>query len=523
MPRRRAAGSPSEDSMTGDARDALGAVPLRLEARHLTERDPFIDVVRVACICVVVLGHWMTTTVVWGEGGVDAVNALEVLPGARLSTWLVQVMPLVFFIGGFANAVSLFRHGGYRPYLEARLGRLLRPTYVFLGIWLVVAAAIEVWDPDSPGKAEAAEVAALPLWFLGIYLVAVALAPAAWKLHRRAPFATVVTLAAGVAVVDVISIGAGLSDLGGLNYALMWVLAHQIGFFYADGTLERWGRQGAALLAGVGLIGLVLLTTVGKYPVSLVGVPGQARSNAQPPSVAMLALSLWLVGLALLLRPALQRLVLQLRWRRWIDRVHSVVLTLFLWHVTAISIAGGFWHVVGLPEPAIGSAQWWQLRPLWILAAAIPLLALVAVFGRLEKHPQGEAGELGPTRTVAVAFGVFAVSVGVLGFGETGFFPLGPAQGEGLLMFELTPLQNVFHLVVGTAVLLAIRRKTVVSAVVTVAGGGLFVLAGLLEVAGATLVDPLGMDSFTGITHVIVGGLGVVGLSAAWVVSRLRA
>ena len=150
MPWRRGAGGPSGVSMTGAAGDTLGARPSRLEARHLTQRDPFIDVVRVACICIVVLAHWMTTTVLWIDGGVDAVNALEVIPAARVSTWLLQVMPLVFFIGGFANAVNLSRHGGgYLPYLEARLGRLLRPTYVFLGIWLAVGSVIEVWDPNA--------------------------------------------------------------------------------------------------------------------------------------------------------------------------------------------------------------------------------------------------------------------------------------------------------------------------------------------------------------------------------------
>jgi len=516
--RRRAAG---DGAMTGTPDGSRSRPFSPLEARHLTERDPFIDFTRVACICVVVLSHWLTTTVVWSEGGVDAVNALEVIAAGRLVTWLVQVMPLVFFIGGFANAVCLSRHGGaYLPYLEARLGRLLRPTYVFLAVWLAAAPVIEIADPTAPGKAEAAEVAALPLWFLGIYVVAVALAPAAWEVHRRARFTVVAVLALAVAAVDAVSIGGGLTDLGGLNYALLWLLAHQIGFFYADGTLERWGMRGAALLAGAGLVGLVLLTTVGGYPVSLVGVPGQARSNAQPPSLAMLALTLWLVGLAMLLRPCIQRLSARPRFGRSVKRLHAVVLTMFLWHVTAISLAGGVWRAAGLPEPEIGSVRWWQLRPLWLLMAAIPLLALLLVFGRLEKHPKGQPGRLSPGRAAAVGFGVFAIAIGLLGFGQTGFFPLAPAQGEALLMFDLNPLQNAFHLVVGAVVVLSLRRRRAL--LVAIVGAGLFVLSGLLEVLERTWVDPLGMDRFTGGAHVVVGGAAVLILLVALVAERVR-
>ena len=154
-------------------------------ALRLEERDRFIDLLRVVCIILVVAGHWATTTVVWEPDRVLSVNALSVIPGTRPVTWLIQVMPLVFFAGGFANSVARRRAGSYLSYLDARLGRLLIPTGVFLAAWVAFSLAAEALDPGSPGRARAAEVAALPLWFLGIYLVAVALAPAMERLHRR--------------------------------------------------------------------------------------------------------------------------------------------------------------------------------------------------------------------------------------------------------------------------------------------------------------------------------------------------
>jgi len=122
-------------------------------APPLEDRDRFIDLLRVACIVAVVLGHWATTTVVWEPDRVLSVNALSVVPWTRAATWLIQVMPLVFFAGGFANSVSRRRTGSYLTYLDGRLGRLLVPTGAFLGVWLALGLATEALDPGSPGKA----------------------------------------------------------------------------------------------------------------------------------------------------------------------------------------------------------------------------------------------------------------------------------------------------------------------------------------------------------------------------------
>ena len=122
-------------------------------APPLEERDRFIDLLRVVCIVAVVLGHWATTTVVWEPDRVLSVNALSVVPWTRLATWLIQVMPLVFFAGGFANSVSRRRAGSYLTYLDGRLGRLLIPTAAFLAVWLALGLAVEGIDSGSPGQA----------------------------------------------------------------------------------------------------------------------------------------------------------------------------------------------------------------------------------------------------------------------------------------------------------------------------------------------------------------------------------
>jgi len=489
-------------------------------APSLEERDRFIDLIRVVCIVVVVVGHWVTTTVVWEPDQVRSVNALSVIGGARLATWLLQVMPLVFFAGGFANSVSRGRSPGYLACLGTRLRRLLLPTGVFLAVWLALGLAAETLDPESAGKARAAEVAALPLWFLGIYLVAVALAPAMEALHRRFGLWVPVALAGLVGLVDLISIGLGIEGLGGANYAFQWLFAHQLGFAYADGTLSRWGRRGAAALAASGLVALVLLTTVGGYPVSLVGVPGQVRSNAQPPSLAMVALTLWLVGLALLMRPGAERWLRRPAGWRLVQRVHAVVLTVFLWHVTAIALGAGVARAVGAPEPAIGSGLWWALRPAWVVWLLLFLAVLVWAFGRFEAHPACRPVADHPAAFAAAAFGVFAAAVGILGFGETGFFPFAPEAGESILMFTFNPLQDFIHVTVGGAVLWTLGRRWTTPSGLAATGALLFVAMGALRLAGFGPARWLGMDRFTAWAHVVAGATALLALAVTAGASR---
>jgi hypothetical protein len=76
------------------------------------ERDRFIDVLRVVAVVIVVGGHWMATSVIWDAERIGGENALSVIPESHPATWLLQVMPLLFFVGGFANSRALARQCG---------------------------------------------------------------------------------------------------------------------------------------------------------------------------------------------------------------------------------------------------------------------------------------------------------------------------------------------------------------------------------------------------------------------------
>jgi hypothetical protein len=182
--------------------------------REYAERTPprrqrYVDLVRAVAILIVVLGHWMVVVVVVTSGarGVDGFSALEVLLWGRAITWLVQVMPVFFIVGGFANAASLTSHtsggGGVVDWLLDRSARLVRPTTVLLVTLAAAALVARLAGVDPAQVGRAVWLASIPLWFLLVYLVVVFLTPLMHRLHRQAGLLVPLVLMGLLAVGDV--------------------------------------------------------------------------------------------------------------------------------------------------------------------------------------------------------------------------------------------------------------------------------------------------------------------------------
>lgn len=487
--------------------------------RH--ERDVFVDALRVGSVLVVVAAHWATTTVVWEQGRIEGENALSVIAESHPATWLLQVMPLLFFVGGYANALSLARHDGYVAYVRTRLARLLTPTVAFMAVWLLVAVVAQALPLPEPNVVErAADLAALPFWFLGLYVLVVALAPTMWWLHERLGWGVPLLLAVGAATVDTVVHGFGYEGVGVLNYGFVWLLPHQLGFFYADGRLAGMARRNAGALAVAGLACLLVAVTIGGYPVSMVGVPGEERWNTDPPSLALVAMTMWLLGLALLLRPLVGSW--GARARRLLDRLRAVVLTLYLWHVSAVALAAAVVYPLGFPRSETGSSLWWATRPLWLLVLAPCLALLTFGFRRLEVHPapQPVVRTNSPAvRLVVAALAIVSCALGLIGFGVSGFDRVAAEQGEGILAFTVNPLQNTLHVVVG----LALLRAVVVPVAPAIAGTAAAMLYLVLGAAGWSAgVGLLAANAATARLHAVVGSLGVLLLALAAAIDRWR-
>lgn len=100
-------------------------------------RDRVVDLLRVGSILVVVTGHWLLAVVTVTDGRIVGDNLLAIVPPTRWLTWVFQVMPVLFFVGGRVNARGwqTARAAGTAAtvWLRRRSVRLLRPTVPWIG------------------------------------------------------------------------------------------------------------------------------------------------------------------------------------------------------------------------------------------------------------------------------------------------------------------------------------------------------------------------------------------------------
>jgi hypothetical protein len=279
-----------------------------------------------------------------------------------------------------------------------------------------------------------------------------------------------------------------------------------------------------SVLAVGGLVCIVALVNLGPYPGSMVGLARDEFSNMDPPTIAIGFLTVWQVGLAMLLRPAISRWLQRLRVWAAVIWVNSVIMTVFLWHLTAMLFGIGILYPLGFPQPEAGTAQWWLLRPVWVAVLLLILGALVLAFGRFEARRAPTIEFLG-TRGLAAsgaALAALMIVLGVLGFAMGGMHQLFSETGAELIVFNLNPLQNVLHLVIGAVLLRASLRRNgpfrtwlLVMAIALTAMG----LAGLVAGDGG-IRNWLAANTADNVLHFAAAALAVA--TAVLVSTRLR-
>lgn len=393
-------------------------------------RNRYVDLLRVAALGTVVLGHWLVIDVVYRRGELSGQNVLEQAPYTAWLTLVFQTMPVFFLAGGFANASSWSSHrdrgGSWPAWLQRRVCGLAWPTTVYVGAVTAVVGVLgaTVSDPDT--LSVAAWVVALHLWFLAVYLVLLALTPVQVALHRRWGLAVPVGAAGTVVLVDLAVLGASVEPLGWAGYVLVWGCVHQLGVAWQAGALTR-SRALPVGVAAVGLVALAGLVRWGPYPVSMVGVPGAEVQNTSPPTLALLAFACTQAGVLVAAeRLAARRLESPARWAR-VSAANRLAITVYLWHMVPVVLIALTLYPAGvMPQPAAGSASWWLSRLPWIAALAATLGLLVRALlpalpwiSRLPSHV-GRAGRAAP---LLVPAGAAALVVALARLAVDGFYP----------------------------------------------------------------------------------------------------
>ena len=401
-----------------------------LAAATPSTRNRYVDLLRFVSIALVVLGHWLLAVLGFRDGEFTGENLLELSPDLQIATWFFQVMPVFFLVGGYTNALSwesaMRRGETYGDWLRARATRLLRPALVFVAFWTVLPMlAVAVALPSSMALVGGREVS-LPLWFLSVYVLVVAAAPALLVAHRRFGVGVVVTLVVATLATDVGRYGLDQGWISLANYLFVWLAILELGFQWRDGMLTRERWLPWAMLGG-GLALAIALVSWFDYPVAMINLSHANRSNAFPPSLALLAIGIAQTGLVLMLQDAANRWLRRPRVWSATATANSMIMTFYLWNMSAVVLAAVLVFPTGIaPQPEPLSAVWWLLRPAWVALCAVCLLPFLFAFRWAERPVPLTMGLV--HGAVALVGNVLAAG-GLASIADQAF----PVQGEQLL------------------------------------------------------------------------------------------
>ncbi len=206
-----------------------------MTANEPVPREPYVDWLRAVSLLVVVLWHWAFTILRWSPDGPHATNPLGFFSGLWIFTWLLQVLPVFFYVGGYVHLVSWQRARARGEHLGNYVWRhtrqLVVPAALLTVTWAVLGVALG-WLFNLHWIRRAVVLVISPLWFLAVYVALLALLPLSLWLHRRFDVIALIWLGGIAMFIDVLRFRYGLPWVGWINMAVVWGLAHQAGFFY---------------------------------------------------------------------------------------------------------------------------------------------------------------------------------------------------------------------------------------------------------------------------------------------------
>ncbi|MCX5607106.1 MULTISPECIES: acyltransferase [unclassified Streptomyces] len=371
-----------------------------IDAATPADRDRTVDALRAFAILGVVLGHWLVTALTTANGGLSNTSPLAYTSWLAPVSWVFQTLAVFFLVGGHvaARGYASARERGdsYRTWVAGRLGRLFRPVAAVLTLWTVAAGGMLIGGVEVTTVQTLVKLVLSPLWFLLVFAALTAATPLVARLHPLWPLAV-------VAGVDLWRFGLGGPEwTGWVNVAAGWLVPYTLGAAWSRGAFAR--RRTALLLLAAGTVATAALILWGGYPASMVGVPGAAVSNLNPPTLAAVAFGLAQCGLALLVREPLARAMRRPGAWAKVALVNLSAMTIFLWHQTAMMAVTALGLLAPADLPGLhtvpDSLLWIPARLLWLPVFAAALTVCWAAFRTYERGGRPKPGT-SSTRVVA--------------------------------------------------------------------------------------------------------------------------
>ncbi|MFI6861605.1 acyltransferase [Streptomyces sp. NPDC050421] len=397
------------------------ALASRIEARTPAHRDRALDGLRALALLAVPTGHWLLGGFrLDGDGALHNASPLSAFGALAPFSWVLQMLGVFFLVGGYASVLSYRRRKSTTgAWLRGRMARLGRPVLGVTAVWAVMIPVLHALGVPGDTLRTGSTLVIQPLWFVGVYAVVTALTPYCIRMARRLGGWAAAPLLGAVAVVDLLRYGplgdAMPSWLSMLNIVPGWLFAYQLGVSWGEG---RIGKRGARLLLVGGGVLFAALLLLFHYPASMVGVPGEARTNSHPPSLLVLALGAAQSGAAILLRDRIGRLLRRpLVWAPVVV-INLSAMTILCWHQTAMlaaAVPASFAGAVPGLTTGPDTLGWILARLAWMPVFA-GLLVLIARYARRFEAPWKAGTRAANARramagVLAAGFAVFALGL----------------------------------------------------------------------------------------------------------------
>lgn len=394
-------------------------------------RDLTLDLVRVACVVLVVFAHILFSGVGRGaDGSILIERTVEKQTWFDVASWIADIMPLFFVVGGFAARAgwrSAVRKGGTADdFVRVRLARLARPALPLFAFFTVTLGATRILGVDPALVDTVAIGVGSPLWFLAAYVLAQALAPQMMRWHERYGARVLLVLLVGAVLVDAVRFGVvrGMLDVHSLpadrygvgeelfgipNVLFVWLFAQQVGFFLYDGWFrERSAWQLVAIALGVAAVAV--------FSVPLVGYSWNMLANQWPPTVPMALFAVVQAAVLTLLHRPLTALTRMKPVRGAMFVIGSRLMTLYLWHLPMVMVLIGIELLLPVPMPYPGGAVWWWTRVPFLILVLVAVWLISLPLGRFERlPPMGATRFPGATPLAVVLFALPALAITAYG------------------------------------------------------------------------------------------------------------
>jgi surface polysaccharide O-acyltransferase-like enzyme len=351
-----------------------------------SQRDRAVDFVRALAIAGVVVLHSLMVGVTLAPDGPVFANAGDVGGWIVPVSWVMQVMPMFFVVGGFAGITALRAQRGRgasgAAFAVSRVRRLLIPAIASVATAGLLLALLA----DAGLDPELVEMAGYrygqPLWFLGVFLVLQAALPAMVRLHERAPLRTLAVLTAVSLVVDVARVISGSDGIGYLNLLFVWLTLQQSGFLLADGRIDALSRRIRFSAAAVALGLLLVSFGTGFHSPDLI-------ANTNPPTTALLLVGVIQTAGFSLFKSQLTAFADRRPVAAFTGFMSARAMTVYLWHMPVLLMLAGTTALVAMTTgdqlPVPTSGEWWLSRPLWLVLTLGTTALLTLPLSRLER------------------------------------------------------------------------------------------------------------------------------------------